>query len=86
MNKLGYIIESYINGNITLSKESIKSNSFKFCGLEVLECCDMFGLRITIKVLKLGEISDMNIINAFYDYGYSEDLQEVKTILLNRFE
>ena len=85
MNKLQQVIETYINGNITIAKNNIQSNSFKFRAIEVLECSEIFGLRTTIKVLKLGGISDMYIINAFHDYGYSEDLQEVKTILLNNF-
>jgi len=85
MNKLQQVIETYINGNITIAKNNIQSKYFKFRAIEVLECSEIFGLRTTIKVLKLGGVSDLNIINAFHDYGYSEHLQEVKTILLNNF-
>ena len=77
-------LENHINGNKTISKQLIKQyqNNTKTLGIDIVECCCWFGLTETITILKKLDVSDTNIINAFYDYQ-SEKLNDVKTILFN---
>tara|TARA_R110002126_G_scaffold195229_1_gene343174 strand:- start:419 stop:670 length:252 start_codon:yes stop_codon:yes gene_type:complete len=82
MNKLSEIIETYINGNITISKKEIENLPIN--GIDIVECSHLFGVRTTVKILKSLGIIDLYIINAFYDYQ-QEDLKEVKQLLLNNF-
>ena len=82
MNKLTETIETYINGNISTAKKEMLNNHFN--GFEVIECVEMFGITQTIKVLKYSGVSDLRIINLFYDYD-RHNLGEAKGILLNNF-
>ena len=50
MNRLAEIIETYINGNITVAK-----NEFRYWRIDliqVVQCSELFGIRQTIKILK----------------------------------
>ncbi len=82
MCKLAEILETYINGNITIAK-----NEFRYWKIEliqIIECSELFGLRRTIKILKAIGLSDMYIINSFHDYD-RQNIDEAKEILLNNF-
>ena len=82
MDKLAEIIETHINGNITIAKKQALFISPE--GIEIIECSCLFGVRTTVKILKKLGVIDLYIINAFYDYD-RENLDEVKKILLNNF-
>ena len=82
MNKLTEIIETYINGNITIAKKEIEHLSIS--GIDIVECSCLFGVRTTVKILKKLGVKDLYIINAFHDYNRN-DLNEVKQLLLNNF-
>jgi len=82
MNKLAHIMETYINGNITIAKR--QSMFWKVDPLQIIECSEIFGLKRTINILKSFNVYDMHIINAFHDYNRN-NIDEVKTILLNNF-
>ena len=82
MNRLAEIIETYINGNITVAK-----NEFRYWRIDliqVVQCSELFGIRQTIKILKTFGLSDMYIINSFHDYD-RQNIDEAKEILLNNF-
>ena len=82
MNRLAEIIETYINGNITVAK-----NEFRYWRIDliqVVQCSELFGIRQTIKILKAIGLSDMYIINSFHDYD-RQKIDEAKEILLNNF-
>jgi len=82
MSKLAGIIETYINGNITIAK-----NQFRYWiidKVQIIECTELFGIRKTIKILKDIGLSDMYIINSFHDYD-RQNIDEAKEILLNNF-
>ena len=82
MNRLAEIIETYINGNITVAK-----NEFRYWRIDliqVVQCSELFGIRQTIKILKAIGLSDMFIINSFHDYD-RQNIDEAKEILLNNF-
>jgi len=82
MNRLAEIIETYINGNITVAK-----NEFRYWRIDliqVVQCSELFGIRQTIKILKAIGLSDMHIINSFHDYD-RQNIDEAKEILLNNF-
>jgi hypothetical protein len=82
MNRLAEIIETYINGNITVAK-----NEFRYWRIDliqVVQCSELFGIRQTIKILKAIGLSDMYIINSFHDYD-RQNIDEAKEILLNNF-
>ena len=82
MNRLAEIIETYINGNITVAK-----NEFRYWRIDliqVVQCSELFGMRQTIKILKAIGLSDMYIINSFHDYD-RQNIDEAKEILLNNF-
>jgi len=82
MNKLAQIIETHINGNITIAKK--QAMLWKINPFQIIECSEIFGLNKTISLLKTFDVYDRHIINAFHDYKRS-DIDEVKTILLNNF-
>ena len=82
MNKLQEILETYINGNITVAKKEIEYLSIN--GIDVIECSYLFGVRTTVKILKKLGVKDLYIINSFHDYNRN-DLNEVKQLLLNNF-
>ena len=82
MNRLAEIIETYINGNITVAK-----NEFRYWRIDliqIVQCSELFGIRQTIKILKAIGLSDMYIINSFNDYD-RQNIDEAKEILLNNF-
>tara|TARA_R110000796_G_scaffold91702_1_gene195868 strand:+ start:545 stop:796 length:252 start_codon:yes stop_codon:yes gene_type:complete len=82
MNKLAEIIETYINGNITIAK-----NQFRYWRvdlIQIVQCSEFFGIRKTIKILKAIGLSDTCIINSFHDFD-RQNIDEAKTILLNNF-
>ena len=82
MSKLAGIIETYINGNITIAK-----NQFRYWiidKVQIIECTELFGIRKTKKILKDIGLSDMYIINSFHDYD-RQNIDEAKEILLNNF-
>ena len=82
MNKLEGIIETYINGNITVAKKQ-----FRYLGIDkvqIIECAESFGIRRTIKILKDLGLSDMYIINSFHDFDRG-NIDKAKEILLNNF-
>ena len=66
MIKLNYIIESYINGNITLSKEYILKIHIN--GSDIINSCECFGIETAVTILKKLNVSDLVILNAFHDY------------------
>jgi len=82
MNKLAKILETYINGNITIAKNEFRL--YRIRSIEIVQCSQLFGMRKTIKILKTLGLSDKNIINSFHDYN-REDIDEAKAILLNNF-
>ena len=82
MNRLAEIIETYINGNITIAKKEFMY--WKIDLIQIIECTELFGLRKTIKILKAIGLSDMYIINSFHDYD-RQNIDEAKEILLNNF-
>jgi len=82
MNRLAEIIETYINGNITIAKKEFIY--WKIDLIQIIECSELFGLRKTIKILKAIGLSDMYIINSFHDYD-RQNIDEAKEILLNNF-
>ena len=82
MCRLAEIIETYINGNITIAKKEFMY--WKIDLIQVIECTELFGLRKTIKILKAIGLSDMYIINSFHDYD-RQNIDEAKEILLNNF-
>lgn len=80
--RLAQIIETYINGNITIAH-----NEFRYwrrSPIQVVQCSEIFGIRQTIKLLKSFGLSDMYIINSFHDYD-RQNIDEAKEILLNNF-
>jgi hypothetical protein len=82
MNRLAEIIETYINGNITVAK-----NEFRYWRIDliqVVQCSELFGIRQTIKICKEIGLSDMYIINSFHNYD-RQNIDEAKEILLNNF-
>jgi hypothetical protein len=82
MNKLTEILETYINGNITIAKKEIENKYIN--GIDIVECSCLFGARTTVKILKKLGVKDVYILNAFHDYNRT-DLDEVKQLLLNNF-
>ena len=82
MCKLAEILETYINGNITIAKNEF--NFWQIDLIEIIECTELFGILETIKILKAIGLSDMYIINSFHDYD-RQNIDEAKTILLNNF-
>ena len=82
MSKLAGIIETYINGNITIAKNQFIY--WRIDKLQIIECTELFGIRKTIKILKDIGLSDMNIINSFHDFD-RQNIDEAKEILLNNF-
>jgi hypothetical protein len=82
MCRLAEIIETYINGNITIAKKEFMY--WKIDLIQIIECTELFGLRKTIKILKAIGLSDMYIINSFHDYD-RQNIDEAKEILLNNF-
>ena len=82
MDRLAEIIETYINGNITIAKKEFIY--WKIDLIQIIECSELFGLRKTIKILKDIGLSDMYIINSFHDYD-RQNIDEAKEILLNNF-
>ena len=57
MNRLAEIIETYINGNITIAKKEFIY--WKIDLIQIIECSELFGLRKTIKILKAIGLSDI---------------------------
>ena len=86
MSKLAGIIETYINGNITIAKKQFKYWEYKHFTdkVQIIECTELFGIRKTIKILKDIGLSDMYIINSFHDFD-RQNIDEAKEILLNNF-
>jgi hypothetical protein len=82
MCRLAEIIETYINGNITIAKKEFMY--WKIDLIQVVQCSELFGIRQTIKILKAIGLSDMYIINSFHDYD-RQKIDEAKEILLNNF-
>jgi len=82
MCKLAEILETYINGNITIAKNEFRY--WKIDLIQVIECSELFGIRQTIKILKAIGLSDMHIINSFHDYD-RQNIDDAKEILLNNF-
>jgi len=82
MSKLAEIIETYINGNITIAKNQF--SYWRIDKVQIIECSKLFGIQKTIKILKDIGLSDMYIINSFHDYD-RQNIDEAKTILLNNF-
>jgi len=82
MSKLAGIIETYINGNITIAKNQF--SYWRIDKVQIIECSKLFGIQKTIKILKDIGLSDMYIINSFHDYD-RQNIDEAKTILLNNF-
>ena len=82
MIKLKDIIETYINGNITIAKNQF--SNWEKDGIQIVQCSELFGLQKTIKTLKNIGLSDVHIINSFHDYN-RQNIDEVKTILLHNF-
>jgi hypothetical protein len=82
MCRLAEIIQTYINGNITVAK-----NEFRYWRIDliqVVQCSELFGIRQTIKICKEMGLSDMYIINSFHNYD-RQNIDEAKEILLNNF-
>jgi len=82
MCRLAEIIQTYINGNITVAK-----NEFRYWRIDliqVVQCSELFGIRQTIKICKEIGLSDMYIINSFHNYD-RQNIDEAKEILLNNF-
>jgi hypothetical protein len=67
MRELNYIIESYINGNITLSKGYILKINVN--GIDIINSCECFGIETAVTILKKLDVSDLVILNAFHDYN-----------------
>ena len=84
MSKLAGIIETYINGNITIAKNQFLNFDNRVISVQIIECTELFGIRKTIKILKNIGLSDMYIINAFHDFD-RQNIDEAKEILLNNF-
>jgi len=84
MSKLAGIIETYINGNITIAKNQFLNFDNRVISVQIIECTELFGIRETIKILKNIGLSDMYIINAFHDFD-RQNIDEAKEILLNNF-
>ena len=82
MSKLAEIIETYINGNITIAKNQF--SYWRIDKVQIIECTELFGIRKTIKILKDIGLSDMYIINSFHDFD-RQNIDEAKEILLNNF-
>jgi len=82
MSKLARIIETYINGNITIAKNQFRY--WRIDKVQIIECTELFGIRKTIKILKDIGLSDMYIINSFHDFD-RQNIDEAKEILLNNF-
>ena len=82
MSKLAGIIETYINGNITIAKKQFRY--WRIDKVQIIECTELFGIRKTIKILKDIGLSDMYIINSFHDFD-RQNIDEAKEILLNNF-
>jgi hypothetical protein len=82
MSKLAGIIETYINGNITIAKNQFRY--WRIDKVQIIECTELFGIRKTIKILKDIGLSDMYIINSFHDFD-RQNIDEAKEILLNNF-
>ena len=82
MSKLAEIIETYINGNITIAKKQFRY--WRIDKVQIIECTELFGIRKTIKILKAIGLSDMYIINSFHDFDRG-NIDEAKEILLNNF-
>ena len=82
MSKLAEIIETYINGNITIAKNQF--SYWRIDKVQIIECTKLFGIRKTIKILKDIGLSDMYIINSFHDFD-RQDIDKAKEILLNNF-
>lgn len=82
MIKLKDIIETHINGNMTIAKNQF--SNWKKDGIQIIQCSELFGLQKTIKILKDIGLSDVHIINSFHDYD-RQNIDEVKTILLHNF-
>ena len=80
--KLSEIIETFINGNITVAIN--EARSWRVDKIQIIDCSDLFGLRTTLKILKTVGISDLIILNSFHDHHRSR-FSEVKEILLNNF-
>ena len=82
MCRLAEIIETYINGNITIAKKEFMY--WKIDLIQIIECTELFGMRETIKILKAIGLNDMYIINAFHDHD-RQNIDEAKGMLLNNF-
>ena len=80
--KLSEIIETYINGNITVAIN--EASSWRVDKIQIIYCSELFGLRTTLKILKTIGISDLIILNSFHDHD-RDRFSEVKEILLNNF-
>ena len=80
-NELLDVIETYLNGNITLA---LRYKNVPYNGSQIVEACELFGLREAINILKKFQYSDRRILNAFHDYKRVQ-FNEVKTILINNF-
>ena len=80
-NALLDVIETYLNGNITLA---LRYKNVPYNGSQIVEACELFGLREAINILKKFQYSDRRILNAFHDYKRVQ-FNEVKTILINNF-
>ena len=82
MIKLQDIIETYINGNITIAKSEI--TFWRINKMQIINCTELFGIRKTINILKSLNVPDVYIINSFHDYD-RQNIDEAKTILLHNF-
>jgi len=86
INSFEYIIESYINGQKKQAR-SLLSIYFKKrnnIGVDIVESCHLFGMETCVLILKKLDVSDNNIINAFFDYQ-REHLDEVKGLLMHNY-
>ena len=80
-NPLLGVIETYLNGNITLA---LRYKNVPYNGSQIVEACELFGLREAINILKKFQYSDNRILNAFHNYNRVQ-FDEVKLILSNNF-
>lgn len=83
---LEYIIESYINGQKKQARSLLREyrNENQTMGADIVECSHLFGIETCVLILKKLDISDTNIINAFFD-NQREHLDEVKGILMYNY-
>ena len=80
VNSLYYIIETYLNGNKSHARGYI--NKIRYTGHQVVNACNLFGMKPALEVLTQLGVNRLYLENAFHDYQ-REKLDEAKTIINN---